>query len=75
MTLANEKLAQVVDTICKRGCRQVNKVICNLEAGESVPDLRGYTPSEINLIKDELKAIMSVYQQKSSLKNHPENNI
>ena len=64
MTLANEKLAQVVDNICKRGCQQVNKVISNLEAGETVPDLQGCSPAEISLIKDELKSIMLVYQQK-----------
>lgn len=64
MTLANEKLARVVDAICKQGCRQVNATIAALEAGEITPDLEGCSLNEIELVKEELKSIMSVYEQK-----------
>lgn len=53
---------QCVETLCRKGCRAVWTDIDALEAGESLPEVKGLSESEVRAVVGELKAVMAVYQ-------------
>jgi hypothetical protein len=54
---------QVIENICRRGCRFANQVIAQLDRGWGpfIPELAGLTDRERSAVLDELVEIMSVY--------------
>jgi len=58
------KITQAVEAICSMGCESVNAIIATIEAGSVVEGLSQYSENEIVIILKELKAIMSVYDDK-----------
>jgi len=58
------KITQAVESICLLGCSSVNAVIKTIESGKTVEGLNQFNEQEISIIVNELKAIMSVYNNK-----------
>jgi len=60
----DQKITQAVEMICAMGCNSVNAIIVTLEAGKSIEGLEKFSNSERDSITRELKAIMSVYEER-----------
>ena len=52
---------QRITQICELGCTRVMEIIVILEQGQSAPETDGLLDAERALVRDELKAIMAVY--------------
>ena len=53
---------QSIEALCKKGCGSVREAIEALERGEDVVGMAAFDESERELILNELREIMSVYQ-------------
>lgn len=53
---------QSVEKLCGKGCRSVWADIDALEAGQRLPEVKGLSREEVDLVIKELKSIMSVYE-------------
>lgn len=62
----NPRVDHVVDLICKRGCRYVNQVIDEGDEACNCRELHQLKPSEQHKVIEELKVVMSVYNQTGS---------
>ncbi len=60
--LDHAKLDALVETVAKRGCIQVNKLLYAVENGEVPPDLQALSDAERQHVYHELKSIMDVYE-------------
>lgn len=63
----HQKVTLAVETFCSMGCNSVNAIIHTLESGNPVDGIEDFTEDEITVLTHELKAIMEVYDLKSSL--------
>ncbi len=61
----HQKVTQAVETICQMGCTSVNAIIETLESGKTVDAVEGFSDAEIIALTNELKTIMSVYDQEA----------
>jgi hypothetical protein len=52
---------EILERICRRGCRGVLAIIAEMERGAAPEDVAQLPPAERNAILVELKAIMAVY--------------
>lgn len=59
-----QKIIIAVENICSTGCISVNAVIQTLETGKKVDAVEGFTEAELTVLKNELKSIMAVYENK-----------
>lgn len=57
----SKKVNATIETLCKQGCSQVNRIIDNAKNGNEPEELSAFTKSEVSEIIDELSKIMSVY--------------
>ncbi len=57
------KVSQCVEALCECGCTAVRATISALEEGHPVPLVEGLSQEERQSVRDELKAIMSVYDR------------
>ncbi len=62
----HQKVTLAIETFCSMGCTSVNAIIHTLESGNPVEGIEGFTDEEIAVLMHELKAIMAVYDRKSS---------
>jgi hypothetical protein len=60
-------LHEVLEAVCRRGCRYVLQVIAALERGEIPEDLSGLDLVLRQRVLAELQAIMAVYDRECSL--------
>ncbi len=60
------QLDHVVDSICNRGCRYVNTLLSDSEARCRCQELLNLDQDQQRKVMDELKSVMSVYQQTGS---------
>jgi len=60
--LDHRLVEQCVERLCRKGCRAVWADIDALEAGKSLPEVRGLSRSEIRAVVGELKDVMAVYE-------------
>ncbi len=58
---------KIVEMICMRGCKSVNKVRRQLSNGENVVELATLSGKQLRLVKQELDSIMQVYENKKQL--------
>ncbi len=56
-----KQLNQCVDALCQCGCDAVRATIEAMEAGADIPQLQTLGEEERQVVLDELKAVMSVY--------------
>jgi hypothetical protein len=63
----NPYVADCVETLCHKGCRQVWRKIEALEQGRDLPETQDLTPEERAEVLAELKDIMAVYGGRCSL--------
>lgn len=61
-----QKIIQAVEEICSTGCTSVNAIIKTLETGNIIEGLEHFTESEIIELKNELKSIMAVYENRDA---------
>ena len=48
--------------MCRKGCRAVWSDIDALEAGRTLPEVRGLSAAEVDAVIHELKSVMAVYE-------------
>ena len=56
-----EQVNQCVDALCQCGCDAVRATIEAMEVGGEVPQLQTLGSEEREVVLDELKAVMAVY--------------
>ena len=56
-------LQPLIETLCEAGCRNVNQIIETLESGGHVEGTAVLTDEERMQVLNELRTIMSVYDQ------------
>ena len=57
-------LQSIVDTICERGCTEVNHCIEALQQGKTDEMTHSLSAVELQIVLRELQCIMAVYEQK-----------
>lgn len=57
------KIADCVEILCHKGCKEVSQVILALERGELVAEAEHLNPDERQMVLAELKTVMAVYQK------------
>jgi hypothetical protein len=68
-----EKIDRCVEMLSLQGCTAVLAIICQLEAGLSLPETAELTADESRAVLEELKTIMAVYgERKGSSKPQPD---
>jgi len=60
----SEKTTSCIEAICQSGCLVVRAVIESLEAGQLIPQTKGMSPEQVDMVLNELKAVMSVYDER-----------
>ena len=63
MPTSSLKLNQRIEAVCEAGCEAVRASIKTLETGNPIALTDDLSPEESQQILDELKTIMSVYDQ------------
>ena len=64
--MSTKKISQTVDEICTNGCDSVNDIIKTLSSGKKLEITNDFSDAEKNELLNELKSIMSVYENKDS---------
>jgi hypothetical protein len=62
----SREAASLIESICTRGCGEVNQLLEEIRNGNTPEMLNGFSESESSMIVEELEAIMSVYKRDSS---------
>ena len=57
-----KRVIQAIENICSMGCTTVNAIIITLELGNKVEGTEDFSEAELTELKNELKSIMSVYE-------------
>lgn len=60
----HQQIAHCVETLCQEGCSDVRATITLLERGGRVPQLAGLNEAECQVVLEELRAIMAVYDRR-----------
>jgi hypothetical protein len=63
--MSKEGFEELVESICAKGCIEVNQIIILLDNGNPPPNLDFLSDSERQLLLKELKSIMDVYGGKT----------
>lgn len=66
--MKDTKVHSIVDAICKRGCRYVKGILKDSENRAYCQELLALKSDEQLLVVEELKSVMSVYEQTGSCK-------
>jgi len=64
--MKNSRVDSALNVICARGCRYVNKVLNDKQAQLHCSELFKLNRSEQKVVIEELKSVMSVYDQTGS---------
>ncbi|MBT4452135.1 MAG: hypothetical protein HOC92_20725 [Gammaproteobacteria bacterium] len=64
--MSDSRVDGVINSICKKGCRYVNTILSDEKAQQSCRELLQLNTSDQNIVIDELKSVMSVYDQTGS---------
>ena len=62
-----QDVLDVLEAVCRDGCRHVRQVIAALERNDTPQDLLGLDPDRRRWILTELQAIMAVYDRERGL--------
>lgn len=60
----NLKVNQCIEALCSNGCEAVRATISSMEMGSSLTSLQDLSEAEYTTVLNELKSIMSVYDQR-----------
>ncbi|TCV85894.1 hypothetical protein EDC63_108102 [Sulfurirhabdus autotrophica] len=58
------RINQCIEIACEKGCTEVNAIIEKLETGLPVPEASMLNEAEQEVLLQELKSIMAVYESK-----------
>ena len=58
------KIHECIEALCEKGCDEVNRTIQKMEQGETVEEAAGLAADEHQVVLQELKSIMAVYQER-----------
>lgn len=64
--MKNSRIDSALDSICGRGCSYVNKVLKDKQAQQGCSELIKLSRSDQNLVINELKSVMSIYDHTGS---------
>ena len=64
--MGNEHVEQAVLSICNRGCQYVNSVLADDDIRTNCKELVALPSSDQDAVLEELKSVMSVYDQTGS---------
>lgn len=64
--MKKSRIDSVLNSICGRGCGYVNKVLNDKQVQQGCSELLELDLSDRNAVIDELKSVMSVYDQTGS---------
>lgn len=59
-----KQVNQCVDALCQCGCEAVRATIQAMEVGADIPQLQTLNQQEREVVLDELKAVMAVYDDR-----------
>ncbi len=59
----DSRVDSVVNSICEQGCRYVSSILSDKEAQQSCRELLQLNRVDQDIVIDELKSVMSVYDQ------------
>ncbi len=65
--MKNQRVEACLEKLCKKGCRSVWGYIDTLEDGRQLAETRDLNPYEVELLVDELKEVMAVYEGSCSV--------
>ena len=57
---------KTIETLCERGCKEVNHLIDDARSGRKIETLRDFSEAETDMIIAELVEIMAVYDKDES---------
>lgn len=66
--MKDTQVHRIVDAICNRGCRYVNTVLHDSENVAQCQELLALKSGDRHLVVEELKSVMSVYEQTGNCK-------
>ncbi len=64
--MTDSRVDGVINSICNKGCRYVNAILSDEIAQQSCRELLQLNTSEQSIVIDELKSVMSIYDQTGS---------
>jgi len=62
--LNSEQVSQCIDALCQCGCDAVRATITAMESGIVVPQVETLSKEDRQLVLNELKAVMAVYDDR-----------
>lgn len=60
----SDSVSHCIEVLCQKGCREVWCIIDALDRGEPLPETQHLNSVEVAQVRNELKAIMAVYEGK-----------
>ena len=66
--MGNSQVDKVIHSICQRGCKYVNTILQESCEAEGCQELQKLNRLEKSLVIEELKSVMSVYNQSGNCK-------
>ena len=66
MSVKDQRLDNVVETICMRGCRYVNAILDDMDIRSACFELTALDVGDRDQVLNELRCVMSVYQRAGS---------
>jgi len=67
-TKRSKTINHQIESICKKGCDEVSKILDKAEDGSEIRELSEFSRKEVNIIIDELSEIMAVYEKEDDSK-------
>lgn len=63
LNMNQSRIAHCIEVLCQKGCKEVSLVILALERGEPMAEVQELNEDERQVVLNELKSIMAVYQE------------
>jgi len=63
LKMDQSRIAHCIEVLCQKGCKEVSLVILALERGDLMTEVQELDEGERQAVLQELKSIMSVYQE------------
>ena len=63
--MSSEQVSQCIEVLCLCGCEAVRATISAMESGAVVPQVQTLSEEQRQMVLNELKAVMAVYDERS----------
>ncbi|BAN36126.1 hypothetical protein SCD_n02318 [Sulfuricella denitrificans skB26] len=63
LNMNQSRIAHCIEVLCQKGCKEVSLTILALERGEPMAEVQELNEDERQVVLNELKSIMAVYQE------------